>query len=88
MAEVIMEVFQRGHRKGGLQTVSGQSEAAVPGIDWSEVLGWYTGPQEEDHRGTTSQMQEVRQLRHDTTRHDTTTTPLRHLICAYGEKPL
>ena len=56
--------------------ISGQSEAAVPGIDWSEVLGWYASPQEEDHRQATSQTKEVRQLRHDMTRHDTTTTLL------------
>ena len=50
MAEVIMKVLQQRYRKGGLRTVSGQSEAAVPGIDWSEVLGWYASPQEEDHQ--------------------------------------
>ena len=42
--------FNEGTAKEACERFSGQSEAAVLGIDWSEVLGWYTGPQEEDHR--------------------------------------
>ena len=42
--------FNEGTTKEALRTGSGQSKAAVPGIDWSEVLGWYASLQEEDHQ--------------------------------------
>ena len=42
--------FNEGTAKEACERFLGPSEATVPSFDWSEVPGWYTGPQEEDHR--------------------------------------
>ena len=56
MAESYQEnTSTRAPQKKPVRKIPGPSEAAVPSVDWSEVPGWYTGPQEEDHRRATSQ---------------------------------
>ena len=51
--------FNEGTAKEACERFLVRGEAAVLSIDWSEVPGWYTSLQEEDHRRATSQMQEV-----------------------------
>ena len=73
---------QRGRHASGLNVRAKQLLQVFTG---RKYLGGTQAPQAQGHQQTTSQMKEVQQLK---TRHDTTTTPLHHLICAYGEKQL
>ena len=77
--------FNEGTAREACERFNIRAKQFITSVDWLEVLGWYTSPQAQGHRRTTSQTKEVQQLK---TRHDTTTTPLHHLIHAYGEKPL